>query len=133
MRTIVSGAGGVLAAFLGSLCCVGPLLLVTVGVGAGLASALEPFRPLFGGIMLVCLALGYWAVYGRRLIAVRSARAAPDSETARPPEECALDGRGVGAACAASPRRSRDAVILWCATALAAVLWTFPTWSLWLL
>ena len=118
-RTTLSGVGGVLAAFLGSLCCAGPLLFVTLGVGAGLASALEPFRPAFGVVMVAFLAVAFWTVYGRRA--------------------AGLFGRGRaggeasgGTTCAVPMRRRRDVVILWTATVLAAVLWTFPTWSVWL-
>jgi len=46
-RMVWAGVRGVTAAFLGSLCCVGPLLFVTLGVGAGLASTFEPLRPVF--------------------------------------------------------------------------------------
>jgi mercuric ion transport protein len=119
-RTTLTGAGGVLAAFLGSLCCVGPLLFVTVGVGAGLASTLEPFRPAFGVLMVVCLSVAIWTVYGRRLPgALGGDRVTSDS--------------GDTASCTAPMQRRRDIVILWAATAVAIVLWTFPTWSLWLL
>ena len=119
-RTTLTGAGGVLAAFLGSLCCVGPLLFVTVGVGAGLASTLEPFRPAFGVLMVVCLLVAFWTVYGRRLAIA-------------PGEGRVTSGRGHTATCAAPVRLRRDIVILWTATAVAVVLWTFPTWSLWLM
>lgn len=44
-RSLAAGAGGVGAATLGSLCCIGPLLFVTLGGGAGLASTFEPLRP----------------------------------------------------------------------------------------
>lgn len=120
--TALTGAGGVLAAFFGSLCCVGPLLFVAVGVGAGFASTLEPYRPLFGAVMLACLALGFWTVYGRRLAIARSDVAAPGA--------CA---RPADAACEAPTRHHRDVALLWGATMLALVLWTFPRWSLWLL
>ena len=118
-RATITGAGGIVAAFLASLCCVGPLLFVSLGVGAGLASTFEPLRPVFGVLMVALLGAGFWAVYGRRVVP------AP-----------APGGRGTPAAestCAAPVRRGRDAAILWSATALALVLWTFPTWSLWLL
>jgi mercuric ion transport protein len=120
-RATLGGAGGVVAAFLGSLCCVGPLLFVTLGVGAGLASALEPFRPAFGSVMVTCLAVAFWTVYGQRLRG-----GMPGSTGASAPSVA-------GASCTAPMRRRRDVVILWSATALAVVLWTFPTWSLWLL
>lgn len=123
----ITAIGGVLAAFLASLCCVGPLLFVTLGVGAGLASTFEPLRPLFGAVMLALLAAGFWAVYGRRAAHSRehpSATTVAGSGDA----ECAPGG-----ACSTPARRGRDVAVLWSATLLALVLWTFPTWSLWLL
>src|SRR5437870_6476296 len=58
--------GGVLAALLSSLCCLGPLVLVTLGIGgawiANLA-ALEPYRPLFLGVAVVCIVLAYRYIY----------------------------------------------------------------------
>lgn len=52
-------AGG-LAAVLASTCCLGPLVLITLGVSGawiGNLSALEPWRPLFIGAALAALAL----------------------------------------------------------------------------
>ncbi|MGQ0712323.1 MAG: mercuric transporter MerT family protein [Gemmatimonadaceae bacterium] len=112
-RTVLASAGGVTAAILGSLCCVGPLLFVTVGVGAGLASTFEPLRPVFGALMVAMLAVGFYTVHGRR----PSTRQTPD-------HDCASDE-----ACAAPRRRARDKLLLWTATVVALVLWTFPTWS----
>ena len=43
-------AGGVLAGIGASACCVGPLLLLSLGVGGawiGHLTALEPYRPVF--------------------------------------------------------------------------------------
>jgi mercuric ion transport protein len=124
-KAVLTGAGGVVAAFLASLCCVGPLLFVSLGVGAGLASTFEPLRPIFGVLMVALLAAGFWAVYGRRI--------------ARPPVPNGLSSGArdstslVAGACTTPVRRGRDVAILWSATALALILWTFPTWSLWLL
>lgn len=50
-------AGG-LAALLASTCCLGPLVLLTLGFSGawiGNLSALEPFRPLFVGVAVVAL------------------------------------------------------------------------------
>lgn len=50
-------AGG-LAALLASACCLGPLVLIMVGVSGAWIShltALEPYQPLFMGISLVAL------------------------------------------------------------------------------
>lgn len=123
-KPFFTGAGGVIAAFLASLCCVGPLLFVSLGVGAGLASTFEPLRPLFGVLMIGLLAAGFWAVYGSRP-ALAPVPNAPDvvSDSARAPT----------GSCAAPLRRGWDIAIVWGATALALILWTFPTWSLWLL
>lgn len=94
-----------------SLCCVGPLLFVTLGVGAGLASAFEPLRPLFTVLTGLGLAVGFYVVYVRK----------PAGAACAP-----------GEACAAPLRRRRDRVILWVATAVALLLWSFNYWS-WLL
>ena len=125
-RATLTGLGGLFAAFLGSLCCVGPLLFVTFGVGAGLASTFEPLRPLFGVLMAALLAAGFWTVYGRTFMRSAAATSA-DVYTAGGNPTCAP-----GPACAVPSRRGRDIVILWSATLLALVFWTFPTWSRWL-
>lgn len=109
---VVAGIGGIAAAFLGSLCCVGPLLFVAFGLGAGFATTFEPLRPLFGMLMLAAFAFGFHAVYGR-----------PAPEGA-----CAT-----GEACAVPRRRARDKMILWATAILAMAVWTFPSWSVWLI
>lgn len=127
-RTTITSAGGVAAAFLASLCCVGPLLFVSLGVGAGLASTFEPLRPLFGGVMLALFAIGFWTVYGRR-----SAPAVAGAASIAEARSDAAPDRAPGAACCALPARRRDEMLLWSAVVVALVLWTFPTWSVWLL
>jgi mercuric ion transport protein len=50
-----------------SLCCVVPLVLVSLGIsGAWLASltALEPYRPLFATLALAALFFAAWRLYG---------------------------------------------------------------------
>ena len=130
--SLLAGTGGVVAALLGSLCCVGPLLFVTLGVGAGFASTFEPLRPLFGVVMLALLAAGFYAVYGRRTTAGAQGVAGTGSAstTCDPASNPACVPEST---CAVPTRRRRDVAVLWTATALAVVLWTFPTWSLWLL
>lgn len=110
-RGLAATIGAVGAAFFASLCCIGPLVFVFFGVGAGLASTFEPLRPLFTVVTVALLGLGFYAVYGRTSVA----RAGSSS--------CEIDGR-----CAA-PRRRRDVVLLWLATAAAVVILTFPQWS----
>jgi mercuric ion transport protein len=56
---------GGLAAILASTCCLGPLVLIALGIsGAWIANltALEPYRPLFIGVALVALLMA-----GRRI------------------------------------------------------------------
>ena len=122
--TLWAGVGGVSAALLGSLCCVGPLLFVTLGVGAGLASTFEPLRPAFGIVMLGLFGLAFHSVYGRR--AARTAAGQSDASTAG---ESGQDACATGAPCATPRNRTREQVILWVAVSLALILWTFPTWS----
>jgi mercuric ion transport protein len=63
----LSMTAGVLAAIGASVCCVGPLVLLGLGVsGAWIANltALEPLRPILIGVTLVFLALAYRRLYG---------------------------------------------------------------------
>jgi mercuric ion transport protein len=58
-NTKLALAGGVLAGIGASACCVGPLLLLSLGIGGawiGHLTALEPYRPVF--ILLTVLFLG---------------------------------------------------------------------------
>ena len=113
-RSALAALGAVVAAFLASVCCVGPLLFVTLGVGAGFASQFEPLRPVFTVLTLALLAVGFYIVYGRN--------GAPESAS------CGPDGE-----CRAPRRRGRDKALLWTATILALLFLTFPQWSLLLL
>lgn len=108
----VGEVAGVLAAFGASLCCVGPLLFAMLGVGAGLASTFEPLRPLFTAFGVLGLGVGFYTVYRR------------PSEA----DACVVDRAST------RPRsRRRDMILLWSATLLALLLWSFPSWSFLLL
>ena len=65
-RSLVGGA--VVAAFLASLCCIGPLLFVLLGVSAfGAATYFEKARPfLMGGSVLLLAVAFYWVYFRRR-------------------------------------------------------------------
>jgi mercuric ion transport protein len=109
---VVTALGAITAAVLASLCCIGPVLFVTLGVGAGLASRFEPLRPLFSALTVVLLAIGFYTVYG--------ARPAPAAGA------CTAGGK-----CTPSARhRRRDRMVFWGATVIALVVLTFPRWSL---
>lgn len=103
---IVAAVG---AAFAASLCCIGPVLFVTLGVGAGLGSSFEPLRPFLTVLLVAALAVGFYTVYGRKA----------------QPTDCAP-----GEPCALPANRRRNEVILWTATVLAVVLWSFNYWSI---
>ena len=56
--------GSVLAALAASACCLLPAVLAIVGVsGAGVASTLAPYRPLFLALTAVAIAAGFWFAY----------------------------------------------------------------------
>lgn len=58
--------GGVLAGIGASACCVGPLLLLSVGIGGAWIAhltALEPYRPFFIVLTALFLGLTFWKLY----------------------------------------------------------------------
>ena len=58
--------GGVLASVGASACCVGPLVLLSLGIGGawiGSLTRLEPYRPLFIVLVLVFLGLALRTLY----------------------------------------------------------------------
>ena len=70
MRTSKTGRGplaaGGVAALLASACCLGPLVLITLGVsGAWISNlaSLEPYRPLFIGVALVAMFFAWRRVF----------------------------------------------------------------------
>jgi len=59
-------AAGGLAAILASACCLGPLLLVTLGLGGawiGNLTKLEPYRPFFLTAALVAMFFAWRRIY----------------------------------------------------------------------
>jgi mercuric ion transport protein len=58
--------GGMLASIGASACCVGPLLLLSLGIGGawiGNLTALEPYRPVFIVLVLVFIGLAFQQLY----------------------------------------------------------------------
>lgn len=106
-NTLMAATGGLAAAGASTLCCVGPLVAVMLGVsGAGLAATFEPLRPYFVGVTALSLGAGF-------VLLRREERRA-----------CVP-----GSLCA-SPRVMRwMRRALWTATILAVPLLTFPWWS----
>lgn len=98
-------AAGGIAAILASTCCLGPLLLVTLGVSGawiGNLAALEPYRPLF--LLTAGLALFF---AGRRIF--------------RPTRPCRP-----GEVCAAPPVKKAYRILFWIVTSLVLVAFLFP-------
>lgn len=59
-------AGGFLAGIAASLCCAGPLILLSLGIGGAWVSnltALEPYRPLFIVLAIFALLIAYFQLY----------------------------------------------------------------------
>jgi mercuric ion transport protein len=70
-----------LAAIVGSLCCVAPLVLLTLGISGAWISqltALEPYRPIFIGVMAIFIGLAFRQLY------IVPARCTPDEACANP-------------------------------------------------
>ncbi|WP_373877912.1 mercuric transporter MerT family protein [Pseudomonas turukhanskensis] len=62
-RSLVAG---VLAAIGASVCCVGPLVLLALGIGGtwvGNLTVMEPYRPFFIGLTLLFLGLAFRKLY----------------------------------------------------------------------
>jgi mercuric ion transport protein len=96
------------AAIVGSLCCVAPLVLITLGISGawiGHLTALEPYRPIFIGVMLVFLGLAFRQLY------IVPARCAP------------------GEVCANPRLQRRQRQIFWIVVAGLAVLIAFPWYA----
>ncbi len=97
-------AGG-LAALIASTCCLGPLVLVTLGISGawiGNLSALEPYRPIFIGAALVAMFFAYRRIF-------------------RPVQECRP-----GEVCAVPEIRRGYQIMFWIVAALVLVALAFP-------
>ena len=106
------GIGAVFAAIGASVCCVGPLLLLSLGIGGAWMSTLtsmEVVRPFFIIMSLIFIGLGYRKLY---LI--------PENW-----EE--------GQACAVSEVKQRQRVIFWIGSVLILLLLAFPWYAVYIL
>lgn len=98
-------AAGGIAAILASACCLGPLVLVTLGVGGAWVAnlqALEPLRPVFIAVALAALFLAWRRLYRR------TAPCAP------------------GEVCAMPATRQGYRMLFWIVAALVLVALAFP-------
>lgn len=104
-----AATGGVIGAVLASSCCIGPLVLITLGASGawiGNLTALKTYQPLFVLMTLGFLGIGFWQVYGR-----------------------AKMSRADGSSCA-TPRSDRLVKgALWLATLLVALALSIDLWA----
>jgi mercuric ion transport protein len=100
--------GSTLAAFVASLCCLGPLILGGMGLGAALVGTFAPLRPYFLALSAVLLVAGFYFVY-------RKPKPAPACEG----EVCAPDSR----------TRRLAKPLLWLATLAVLALAFFPNYG----
>jgi len=102
------GIGTVLAAIGASVCCVGPLLLLSLGIGGAWMSnltAMESVRPFFILLTLVLMGLGYRKLYVQ-------------------PDNCEA-----GTTCALPEEKYKQRVIFWIGSVLALLLLAFPWYA----
>ena len=102
---MASLALGGLAAILASACCLGPLVLVLLGVSGawiGNLTRLKLYRPFFLGAALIALFFAWRRIF-------------------RPARDCTPDE-----VCATPHVRTAYKVIFWCVAALILVAFAFP-------
>lgn len=96
---------GGLAAILASTCCLGPLVLVAVGLGGawiGNLTKLEPYRPVFIAVALIALFFAWRRIY-------------------RPAEKCLP-----GEVCALPQTKRLYKVLFWVVAGLVLIALSFP-------
>ncbi len=109
-NTLSKGAlfAGVIAGITASACCLGPLVLLMLGISGSWISnltAMEPYRSIFIGITLLFLGLAF-----RKLYLV--------------PQSCTVD-----APCAQPASLRKQRTIFWLVTAVVAAMVTFPWYA----
>jgi mercuric ion transport protein len=98
-------AAGGLAAILASTCCLGPLVLITLGFSGawiGNLTVLEPYRPIFIGVAVVALFFAWRRIF-------------------RPVRACEL-----GEVCAVAHVRLGYKIFFWIVTSLVVIALAFP-------
>jgi mercuric ion transport protein len=108
-KSRMAATGSLLAALLASSCCIGPLLLVSLGVSGawiGNLTALEPYQSFFVLVAVACLAFGFWQVYFR------------------PKKVCDADG-----VCEKSVSTTLVKTVLWISCVLILVAITIDVWA----
>ncbi len=98
--------GGLIASLAASACCLGPIILVTLGISsAGIVNSSETFRPLFIMVAISFLMAAFYLTYWKKL-----------------PDECETQ-------CSNLKTHKRKKLALWISTFLILVSITFPELS----
>lgn len=106
MREKIAGIAALTSASLASICCIGPIVLVGLGLGgAGLAAGLAQYRLFFLAVTALFLGVAFYLTYRRREVACEDG-------------SCVFRSGSKGMKAA-----------LWVITAFAVGLATFPSWS----
>lgn len=117
----IAKLGTLVSAIMASACCWLPLVLLAVGVsGAGIASTLEAYRPLFIVVTFGFLGAAFYFTYRPR-----KADAAHDC--------CAPEGAAAEECCSSEGKRrfsmmTFNKAMLWVVTALAVAFLFFPSY-----
>ncbi|MCF6338686.1 MAG: mercury transporter MerT [Gammaproteobacteria bacterium] len=104
--------GSIIAGIAASTCCLGPLILLTLGISGswiGNLSAMEPYRPVFIGITLILPGLTFHKLY-------------------RAPQACAVDR-----SCARPDNLHKQRIIFWLVSLFVFITVSFPWYGPWLL
>lgn len=99
---------GLIAGITASACCIGPLVLLMLGISGSWIvnlTALEPYRPIFIGITLLFLGLAYRKLY-------------------RVPQRCAVD-----APCATPASLRGQRLLFWVVSVVVVLMVTFPWYA----
>ena len=103
----VAGWGAILAAGVGSICCVGPVIFASLGAGAGTLAFLREFGVLHTPMMVLALLFLATAIY----LQIKKGRKSAAKEDC-----CASDRAGVFS----------EGRFIWIAAFLTVILFLFP-------
>ena len=99
---------GLIAGITASACCIGPLVLLILGISGSWISnltALEPYRPIFIGITLLFLGLAFRKLY-------------------LAPQSCAVESP-----CAQPANLRKQRLLFWLVTAVITLMIAFPWYA----
>lgn len=108
MKEKIVAIGALITAGFASVCCLGPIVLVGLGLGgAGLAAGIAKYRPIFLGVTAILIGIAFYLAYCKREVVCKNGT-------------CQLK----------SGSRKMKAV-LWVVLFVVVAIGTFPNWSGW--